>query len=117
MGKMLKIAIAFVCIASVLAPGSGMSAQQEKKPVDFAKSIKPFMKKYCNSCHSGDHPADGIDYTKFSSMDDVTKNPRAWRKGGGEVRGKQMPPKDAKQPTDKERQMFVDWASSIPKKQ
>lgn len=37
----------------------------DTKDISFSKHIKPLLEKRCNSCHSGNFPASGYDFTKF----------------------------------------------------
>ena len=49
---------------------------------------------------------------KFATVADVRKATRVWQKVGEMLDSQQMPPKDAKQPTDDERTALRTWVRS-----
>ncbi len=108
---MLKLAmLPFLAFAFLLQP------RKASKPVDFKKSIAPFVKKYCVGCHSGPNAKAGIDLSKFKIQADVDRNTRVWKRAGREVGGGNMPPQNAPaQPKDAERKLFTDWCAQLPK--
>jgi hypothetical protein len=73
----------------------------------YQPSIQPLLKTYCHECHSGDEAE--IDLAALKTMADVRRQPKVWLKVREMLRSRQMPPKDAKQPTDDERSRLQTW--------
>lgn len=98
--------IGAVALAFVAAP-----ARPAEKPDDsFPTNVKPFIKTYCAECHHKDQAEADIDLTLFASLADVQKQPLVWEKVCEMLASRQMPPVDAKQPTDEERAKVHGWA-------
>lgn len=111
---MLKLAMLPLIAAGFLVQPP--SSQNPPKPVDFKKTIAPFVKKYCAPCHSGPNAKQGIDFSKFKTQADVDKNTRIWRRAGKEVAEGQMPPSTAAlMPKDAEKSLFSAWCAALPK--
>ena len=67
------------------------------------------LKTYCHECHSGEDAEAEIDLAGMKSMADVRREPIVWLKVREMLGSRQMPPKDAKQPTDDERNRLETW--------
>ena len=75
----------------------------------YPTDIRPLVTKYCQKCHSADLAEAEVDLEPFTSWEEVRKHPRVWQKVGEMLETGQMPPKDAKQPTDAERTKLRQW--------
>ena len=92
-----------ICFACV------QSYAQENIVVDYDKEVKPFFAKYCNGCHSADALEAGV-RTDHSDLEDVFITDRKnWLKIFEMMRFKAMPPEEAEQPTDAERDLVTVW--------
>ncbi len=90
-------------------PPRPTAAAEPAESLDYAKSVKPLLVKYCADCHGQDKPEADLDLTKFDTLADIRKAPKVWQKVGDMLDGQQMPPKDAKQPTADERKTMQAW--------
>ncbi len=81
----------------------------------YQKEIRPLLVQYCQRCHSGKQPEAEIDLKHFATLDEVRKAPRVWQKVQEMLDTEQMPPKDAKQPTDAEVLKLRTWVRSYLK--
>lgn len=77
----------------------------------YDKSVAPFIKNYCVSCHAGPYAPDGVDYSKIKSKADAVKELKLLQKGVKYVKSKAMPPKTSKQPTAAEVKAFSAWVA------
>lgn len=77
----------------------------------FEKSVLPFLKTYCVTCHAGPYAPDGIDYSVIKTKADATKGLKNLQKGVKYMKAKKMPPKTAKQPKPAEAKAFSDWVA------
>ncbi|MFP6694513.1 MAG: DUF1587 domain-containing protein, partial [Pirellulales bacterium] len=81
----------------------------------YQPNIQPLLKTYCHECHSGDEAEAEIDLAAMKTMADVRRQPKVWLKVREMLRSRQMPPKDAKQPTDDERSRLQTWVRAYLK--
>ena len=80
----------------------------------FKDSVTPFVKTYCIGCHGQDRQKVGINFQPaLSNAGDATIAKR-WKQAAANVKAHDMPPTDAKkQPTDTERQAFLNGINQI----
>ena len=89
---------------TVVPPARGA----EPIPDDLSE-IQPFLNQYCADCHTGDDAEGGLDVTAYADVAALHADRRTWGRVFDRLRVKAMPPDDAEQPTDEERQRAVDW--------
>jgi len=101
------------CRAEPADDGDFAALQAEAKK-SFHDSVSPFLSTYCVECHGKKKRKAGVNFLP------VLKNPgdatftKHWKDSLANVKTHDMPPDEAeKQPTDAERQMFVDWVAKI----
>jgi hypothetical protein len=73
------------------------------------------LAKYCFNCHSEKRAEADIDLAQYAKLGDLRKATRVWQKVAEMLEGGQMPPKQAKQPTDPERTQMRDWLRAFLK--
>jgi hypothetical protein len=81
-------------VASLLLAASALTAGS------FEEN-RPFLKHYCQTCHSGNAPAAGLNIDELSGPSD------AWSRIAARVRNSEMPPRGAPAPAPAERESFV----------
>jgi len=81
----------------------------------FDDRVAPFLKTYCLSCHSSKRPTEaGVNFAPALKSPGHSAFSQLWKKSTARVNAHDMPPEHAnKQPTDAERQMFVDWLGKV----
>ena len=108
----MRILFAVFC---VVGPSAAMA---ESKPVpesfealgrDFRKSVRPLMQRYCLGCHSTSKKEGELDLERFHTIEDVRRDARAWQGVVPMLQKRDMPPTDARQPTDLERKRLLNW--------
>ena len=104
---------ALPCAAEV-AEDAAFAAMQAEAKKTFEERVSPFVKNYCGDCHGDKKMKGGVTFSPaLKSPGDVAAG-RKWRQALANVKAHDMPPDDvAKQPTDAERQMFVDWVGKV----
>ncbi|HEV3004041.1 MAG TPA: DUF1587 domain-containing protein, partial [Pirellulales bacterium] len=75
----------------------------------YANEIRPLVVHHCHECHSGKSPEAELDLAAFATLPDVRKHPQSWQKVREMLDSGQMPPPDAPQPADAERQQLREW--------
>lgn len=94
----------------VLAPlAPAADADWEALDRQYGEQIRPLVARYCHDCHSAEQAEADIDLVPFATFGDVRKHPRAWQKVGRMLDSRQMPPVDAEQPTEEERERLQGW--------
>ena len=117
------LAMALVCFAlalptavTVAAPAEeqdSASLQAESKKV-FKDRVTPFLNTYCTQCHGLYKMEGGITFVPALKTPGVPSSTKLWNQAVANVKAHDMPPEDSKmQPTDEERQMFLDWVGTI----
>ena len=76
---------------------------------DYPATIRPILKQFCFECHSGETTEAEIDLGLDATPADVRKHLKAWIKVRAMLESRQMPPKDAKQPSEAERLQMDAW--------
>ncbi len=71
--------------------------------------VRPLITSYCFECHSGEKIEAEIDLAAFADLAAVRRQAQTWQKIGEMLDSGQMPPKDAKQPSDEDRRRLQQW--------
>lgn len=80
----------------------------------FGDRIAPFLKTYCLSCHSNKRPTEaGVNFSPALKRPGHTAFSQLWKKAAARVRTHDMPPDGAEQPSEAERQRFVEWLFKV----
>src|SRR5262245_34019019 len=71
----------------------------------FSRDVRPFLDKYCTSCHSGQAPAAQFDLSPYANTASVVKDFAHWQLVLDKLREAQMPPPQTElRPSADERQ-------------
>lgn len=101
--RIASLQMLFAIIAAVLVSGGLADAQQrESTNPGFA-----FVTKYCLACHGAVMPEGKLDLGRFSATSAMLSARGVWAKVLRNVRNGEMPPRDADQPDQSEREAFV----------
>ncbi len=115
-GFALDLPTAVAVATAVAAPAEeqdSASLQAESKKV-FKDRVTPFLNTYCTQCHGLYKMEGGITFVPALKTPGVPSSTKLWNQAVANVKAHDMPPEDSKmQPTDEERQMFVDWVGTI----
>ena len=78
--------------------------------MNFAKTARPFLAKYCLRCHNEDERESGIRVDHFDG-DLAESMLKIWEEVERQIADEAMPPEDELQPSERERQVMVQWVS------
>ena len=82
----------------------------------FAREVRPFLDKYCVSCHSGQTPAAQFDLQPYANIASVANDFAHWQLVLDKLQAAQMPPPSVKaQPSDAERKRVIAWIEAVRK--
>ncbi|UUO05620.1 DUF1592 domain-containing protein [Blastopirellula sp. J2-11] len=106
----MRISSLFMSIALLLAASSSLWAEPARHQAEFEKHVKPFLKKYCADCHSGDFAESGVDLASFNTAEQVmTSGRKTWQKTLDMLAAGTMPPKEETQPSAEELTQTLEW--------
>lgn len=108
LGKSLSALAHPACLMLLAASAHGADGLGQS----FAKQIQPLLEKACGNCH-GTVPMDNeLDLTSFGSAEVILAKPKLLGDVAERLRLGDMPPKDAPQPSEAEREQLLGWISA-----
>lgn len=91
-----------------------LAAKKADAETYFRKRVTPFIKKYCLECHQNRRPTEaGVNFSPALKSPGHAAFTEQWKKAAARVKAHDMPPEGMDQPSDKERQMFVEWLGKV----
>src|SRR3954465_769930 len=100
--------------AAAPADDADFAARQADARKSFKEVVTPFVGTYCTRCHGQDRQKGGINFGPALKRPGETASSRRWKQALGVVKSHDMPPDDEdKQPTDEERQNFLQGLGKI----
>jgi mono/diheme cytochrome c family protein len=119
MGLRLTLILGFLLLVAAGPPGSRLTGAEKKetKPdpkaakggpkFTFKEHLVPFVDQYCLRCHSPPKPKGQVNFRKLLDEATLTKERLLWENVLHNLRAKEMPPPDRKQPPAAERAAMV----------
>ena len=96
------------------ADDADFAALQVDAKKSFKEVVTPFVDTYCTRCHGQDRQKGGINFGPALKKPGETASSKRWKQAVAIVKSHDMPPDNAdKQPTDEERQKFLDGIGKI----
>lgn len=90
------------------------TAVQAETKKSFRDRVTPFVTNYCLDCHGNKKSKGGINFQPALKDPGSAAFSKRWKQALANVKAHDMPPDDVeKQPTDEERQAFLDWTAKI----
>src|SRR4029079_9189477 len=117
----LMTAIFSGLVLTVTVPGRAEPANDEDLaalPSDHEKTFRdrvtPFVTTYCKECHGDRKRKAGVTFSPALKNPGDAAFSKQWKQALADVKTHDMPPDSAdNQPTDAERQMFMDWIARV----
>ena len=109
---MLRLLKVVLCVTALLVAGNTAFAQApsfETLAPRYEAQVRPLVERLCRECHSAEKTEGELDLTSFKTLADVREGAKSWQKVLEMLDTGDMPPKDAKQPTDTERTLLKGW--------
>src|SRR5262249_29157985 len=109
----LVLSLAEPCRAEPTDDADFAALQTEAKKA-FKEVVTPFVDNYCTRCHGQERQKGGINFGPALKKPGETASGKRWKQALAVVKSHDMPPEDAnKQPTDEERQKFLEGIARI----
>ncbi len=99
-----------VTIAFLLALPAIPAFTQPKKdedPLSYDRKIGALIGRHCYKCHNEDKANGDINLAKDDNPRLILENAVVWRTALEKIESKEMPPEDAKQPSDEDRELIA----------
>src|SRR5678816_149630 len=116
MTAMALVAIALSVMRCIAEPAddADFAALQVDARKSFTNVVTPFVDNYCTRCHGQNRQRGGINFGPALKSPGETASSKKWKQAVAVVKSHDMPPDDTdKQPTDEERQKFLDGIGKI----
>src|SRR3954466_4975634 len=96
------------------ADDADFASLQANATNSFKDVVTPFVDAYCTRCHGQDRQKGGVNFGPALKKPGETASAHRWKQALGVVKSHDMPPEEAKkQPTDEERQKFLEGIGKI----
>ncbi len=97
-------------LSLVLAAGAQADALEDR----FSSQVKPFLERYCYSCHGATKPKAMLDLSRDTTVPAVVANARRWEQVLERLHAEEMPPAGAKdRPKADERAAVIAWLREL----
>ncbi|MCH1496271.1 MAG: DUF1592 domain-containing protein, partial [Rubripirellula sp.] len=98
-----------ICLPEVGAPLKADEPTRMMISELFEEKVKPLLFKFCGECHGATPIDNDLDLTKFSSTEAILARPKVINHVAERLRAGDMPPVDALQPSQAEREQLLNW--------
>ncbi len=107
----ITMAICLACFAGEVRGDepAGGDANDNVDAARFNRTLQPFLKQYCISCHGPDEANGDRRFDTLTSKIDSAAQLTNFREMLEQLAAEEMPPEDARQPTSAERKRVVAW--------
>lgn len=115
LGALLAVALAFALAVPARADDDAeYTALQAEAQKAFKETVAPFVKNYCVSCHGNRKTKGGLNLEPALKTPGDSASRTKWTQAMANVHALDMPPDETeKQPTEPERQHFLDAVAKI----
>src|ERR1700727_2290491 len=79
----------------------------------FEQTVKPFVGKYCVTCHSGKMAPAQFDLKSYTNVDMVADDFARWALLAERLKNQEAPPKPMPPPPAAEAQQVIDWVAAV----
>ncbi|MEZ5393536.1 MAG: DUF1592 domain-containing protein [Bryobacterales bacterium] len=111
---LLLLCLVAPCGAQTDAGAAARQPLQADAQESFKEQVTPFITTYCLPCHQNKRPTQaGVNFSPALKAPGHAAFHDQWKRAVARVEAHDMPPKGAPQPSDEERQMFVDWLAKL----
>lgn len=110
--------LSLLTCATLLAAASSLVRAADSTPDPktlgdaYVSQVRPLFERYCHDCHGASDTAEGeINLAAMRDWDEVAKHPPLWQKVAEMLGNELMPPQDAEQPSEAEREQLKKWVT------
>ena len=116
--KALSISMGLCLTLCLASPRGSMAADHEERKAEadqfFRDRVTPFVTTYCLPCHQNRRPTrGGVNFSPALKTPGHAAFTEHWKRADARVKANDMPPKNAPQPSEADRQMFGGWLGKL----
>lgn len=105
-----KTHLARLALSACIVASAGHALADQSQTFD--KTIRPILAETCISCHSTEKEKGDLDLERFTSLDQIKKEPMIWENVLDQIASGEMPPKKEKQLAPDEKTLLMKWVQS-----
>ena len=95
-----------------IAGGVALHLSAQPPSTEFARAVRPFIQKNCQSCHNTNLPSGSVDLQQMlAAPNSLAEQHDTWQNVAYVLRSGQMPPKTAPQPSSADRDAALELIS------
>src|SRR5689334_4443188 len=110
---MTALILALVLQAPPADEEADLAAVREKAMKTFKVEVAFVINTYCLRCHGDKKQKAGVRFDYAVKTPAVPSFRTLWSKAAAHIQSRDMPPEDAKQPSDEQRKLVLDWVAGI----
>src|SRR5262245_12423521 len=115
---MIRLSFVLLCVSTISQVALAADPADRQLEAQFAATIGPFLKTYCQGCHGQEEPKGKLDLTPFSTVPRIAAAHSTWETVLERLEAGEMPPEGApRQPKPQERQAVVAWIKSLRRRE
>src|ERR1700722_8352995 len=99
------------CAVVIVSAGAKVFAQTATQVAPHSESQWPTIQHYCSGCHDENSRPGGLTFD-YLSAESVPEHPEIFEKAVRKLRGRQMPPPGAPQPSQQQVDALIGWLES-----
>ena len=110
------VSLGFFLLACLLPPANAADHAALKADAEeyFKGRVTPFINTYCIACHQNRRPTRaGVNFSPALKAPGHAAFTDQWKRAAARVKAQDMPPKEAPQPGEADRQMFTEWTAKL----
>jgi hypothetical protein len=109
-------AFCFLFCLATIAQGQAIDHEARKAEAEafFRGRVTPVIKTYCTPCHQNRRPTRaGVNFDPALKAPGHAAFTEQWKRSAARVKAHDMPPTEAPQPSEAERQVIFDWMGKV----
>ena len=108
-GRWRRAPILPLLLTALWTPQLQAQPGKDKDPLSFDRSIRGLLQRYCYRCHNADEASGDINLAADENPALIVRNRSTWLTAAEMIQSGQMPPDDARQPDDDERELILQF--------
>ncbi|WP_197454419.1 DUF1592 domain-containing protein [Stieleria varia] len=95
--------LVWICLATVAQAQPG----RDKDPLSWDRNVQAIVNRFCVKCHNESEPSGDVNLAQDEDIRQILEHRRTWETALSVVEQGEMPPDDARQPSDEQRQHLI----------
>jgi len=96
-----------ILLFALFASPAFAQPKKDEDPLSYDRKIEALFSRYCYKCHNDDKASGDVNLAKDNNPRLILENAVVWRTALEKIESQEMPPEDAKQPSDEDRELIA----------